>query len=94
MWFRYHHVPSYGASPMFDKEYEEFSHGLNERTPVSNIRPAIDYHLVLVPELVKLGRSKGSGPPQGSFNIAAGETCLYTLPQLWTSSRKPRRCDG
>ena len=34
MWFRYHHVPSYGAAPIFIKETDNFSHGLNERTPV------------------------------------------------------------
>jgi acetylornithine deacetylase/succinyl-diaminopimelate desuccinylase-like protein len=53
MWFRYHHVPSYGASPVFTKNSEDFSHGLNERTPVSNIRPAIDYYLTLLRELSK-----------------------------------------
>ena len=51
MWFRYHNVPSYGASPVFIKGSEDFSHGLNERTPISNIRPAIDYYLVLFKEL-------------------------------------------
>ncbi|MGJ3627648.1 peptidase dimerization domain-containing protein [Sphingomonas sp. MMS24-JH45] len=34
MWFRYHNVPSYGASPTFMKELDHFSHGLNERTEV------------------------------------------------------------
>jgi len=53
MWFRYHHVSSYGASPVFTKNSEDFSHGLNERTPVANIRPAIDYYLTLVRELTK-----------------------------------------
>jgi carboxypeptidase PM20D1 len=46
-------VPSYGASPVFTKESEDFSHGLNERTPIDNIRPAIDYYLVLVRDLTK-----------------------------------------
>jgi acetylornithine deacetylase/succinyl-diaminopimelate desuccinylase-like protein len=53
MWFRYHQVPSYGASPVFTKNSEDFSHGLNERTPLSNVRPAIDYYLTLVKELTK-----------------------------------------
>ena len=53
MWFRHVGVPSYGASPMFTKESEDFSHGLNERTPLSNLRPAIDYYLVLVKDLSK-----------------------------------------
>ncbi len=48
MWFRAHGVPSYGASPVFIKESEDFSHGLNERTPINNIPPAIDYYLVLL----------------------------------------------
>ena len=53
MWYRFHHVPSYGASPVFTKNSEDFSHGLNERTPVANIRPAIDYYLTLVRALTK-----------------------------------------
>ncbi|MEA3037473.1 MAG: hypothetical protein QOH04_3275 [Sphingomonadales bacterium] len=53
MWFRYHHVPSYGASPVFIKNSEDFSHGLNERTPIANIRPAIDYYLSLLRDLSK-----------------------------------------
>lgn len=51
MWFRYHHVPSYGASPIFIKNSDEFSHGLNERTPVSNIGPGVDYYLSVVSDL-------------------------------------------
>lgn len=51
MWFRARHVPSYGAGPVFIKQSEDFSHGLNERTPVANIRPAIDYYLSLVTDL-------------------------------------------
>ncbi|MBA3896121.1 MAG: M20/M25/M40 family metallo-hydrolase [Sphingomonadaceae bacterium] len=51
MWFRHHHVPSYGASPVFIKNSEDFSHGLNERTPVSNIAPAITYYLSLFTDL-------------------------------------------
>jgi acetylornithine deacetylase/succinyl-diaminopimelate desuccinylase-like protein len=53
MWFRYHHVPSYGASPVFIKASEDFSHGLNERTPLFNLRPAITYYLSLIPALSK-----------------------------------------
>jgi acetylornithine deacetylase/succinyl-diaminopimelate desuccinylase-like protein len=53
MWFRAHGVPSYGASPVFLKDSEDFSHGLNERTPVWNIPPAISYYLILIPELSK-----------------------------------------
>jgi acetylornithine deacetylase/succinyl-diaminopimelate desuccinylase-like protein len=53
MWFRHYGVPSYGASPMFIKDSEDFSHGLNERVPISNIGPAIDYYLSLIPDLSK-----------------------------------------
>ena len=51
MWFRHAGVPSYGASPTFTKDSEDFSHGLNERVPLSNIRPGIDYYLILFREL-------------------------------------------
>ena len=51
MWFRYHGVPSYGASPVFIKDSEDFSHGLNERTPIANIPPAITYYLSLIKAL-------------------------------------------
>ena len=53
MWFRYHGVPSYGASPMFMKESDDFSHGLNERTPIANIRPAIAYYRSLLGDLAR-----------------------------------------
>jgi acetylornithine deacetylase/succinyl-diaminopimelate desuccinylase-like protein len=53
MWFRAHGVASYGASPVFIKESEDFSHGLNERTPIANVPPAIDYYLSLIPDLSK-----------------------------------------
>ena len=53
MWFRYHGVPSYGASPTFLKESDDFSHGLNERTPVMNIAPGITYYLSLFADLSK-----------------------------------------
>ena len=53
MWFRYHKVPSYGASPVFIKDSDNFSHGLNERTPIANIAPAIKYYLSLFTTLSK-----------------------------------------
>ena len=53
MWFRYHDVPSYSASPVFIKNSEDFSHGLNERTPVATIAPSLDYYLKLVPALAR-----------------------------------------
>jgi acetylornithine deacetylase/succinyl-diaminopimelate desuccinylase-like protein len=53
MFYRALGVPSYGASPMFTKDSEDFSHGLNERTPISNIRPGINYYLSLIADLSK-----------------------------------------
>ena len=53
MWFRANGVPSYSASPVFIKDSEDFSHGLNERVPIAAIRPAIDYYLALLTELAK-----------------------------------------
>ena len=51
MWFRSKGVDSYGASPTFTKDSEDFSHGLNERVPLSNIGPGIDYYLILFRQL-------------------------------------------
>lgn len=53
MWFRNQHVPSYGASPVFLKPSEDFSHGLNERTPIATIAPAIQYYRLLFTDLSK-----------------------------------------
>ena len=53
MWFRAVGVPSYGLSPSFSKDSEDFSHGLNERTRISNIRPGITYYLSLLTDLAK-----------------------------------------
>ena len=51
MWFRYHNVPSYAASPIFIRDSDSFSHGLNERTPIANIRPGIIYYRSLFTDL-------------------------------------------
>lgn len=51
MWYRALGVPSYGASASFIKESDEFSHGLNERMPLSNIRPGITYYLTVLRDL-------------------------------------------
>ena len=53
MWFRALGVPSYGLSPSFSKDSEDFAHGLNERTRLSNIRPGIKYYLSLITDLTK-----------------------------------------
>ena len=53
MWFRNEHIPSYGVSPLFIKDSDRFSHGLNERIPVCDIRPSMAYMLSLVTDLSK-----------------------------------------
>jgi acetylornithine deacetylase/succinyl-diaminopimelate desuccinylase-like protein len=53
MWFRHVGVASYGASPSMIKDSDEFAHGLNERTPLSNIGPGIIYYLSLLKDLTK-----------------------------------------
>jgi carboxypeptidase PM20D1 len=53
MHYRARGVTAYSASPIFLKASEDFSHGLNERTPLANIRPSINYFLILVRELTK-----------------------------------------
>jgi carboxypeptidase PM20D1 len=51
--FRHLNVPSYGISPLFIKASDHFSHGLNERIPVDNVKPSIVYLLSLVTDLSK-----------------------------------------
>ena len=46
-------MPSYGASPVFMKNSDDFAHGLNERIPLANITPAITYYLSVVTDLSK-----------------------------------------
>jgi carboxypeptidase PM20D1 len=53
MWYRSVGVPSYGVSPTFIKQSDDFSHGLNERTPVDNIPLAITYYRSLLTDLTK-----------------------------------------
>jgi len=53
MWFRSAGVPSYGISPLFSREADDFSHGLNERTKTDNLAPAITYYRTLFTELSK-----------------------------------------
>lgn len=53
MWYRALGVPSYGASPTFSKDSEDFAHGLNERVRLSNIKPGVNYFLILFTELSK-----------------------------------------
>jgi carboxypeptidase PM20D1 len=53
MWYRSVGVASYGASPVFIKESDSFSHGLDERTPIAAIAPAIVYYRSLFADLSK-----------------------------------------
>lgn len=53
MYFRRLGIPSYGASPLFTKDSEEFSHGLNERVRLENIRPGVTYYLSLLTDLAR-----------------------------------------
>jgi acetylornithine deacetylase/succinyl-diaminopimelate desuccinylase-like protein len=53
MWFRKAGIPSYGVSPIFIKDSDRFSHGLNERVPVAAIAPAVSYMVSLFTDLSK-----------------------------------------
>jgi acetylornithine deacetylase/succinyl-diaminopimelate desuccinylase-like protein len=53
MWYRALGVPSYGATPTFSKDSEDFSHGLNERVRLSNVAPGVRYYLSLLRDLSK-----------------------------------------
>jgi carboxypeptidase PM20D1 len=52
-WFRHEGVPCYIASAVFLKLSEDFSHGLNERTPIASIGPAITAETVMIEELAQ-----------------------------------------
>ena len=51
MWFRSEHIPSYGVSPLFIRDSDRFSHGLNERIPVGDVPPSMVYMLSLLTDL-------------------------------------------
>jgi acetylornithine deacetylase/succinyl-diaminopimelate desuccinylase-like protein len=53
MFYRAHGVPAYNASPVFTRRDERFSHGLNERVRLVNIRPALTFYFNLIPDLTK-----------------------------------------
>lgn len=53
MWYRALGVPSYGASPTFSKDSDDFAHGLNERIALNNTGPGITYFLSLFTDLSK-----------------------------------------
>jgi hypothetical protein len=51
MWYRALGRPSYGASSSFIKQSDNFSHGLNERIPLLNVRPGVIYYLSVLRDL-------------------------------------------
>ncbi len=53
MWYRAKGVPAYAMSPIFIKDSDEFSHGLNERVQLSNIRPGLIFYYSLLTDLAK-----------------------------------------
>jgi carboxypeptidase PM20D1 len=53
MWYRAKGIPSYGMSPIFLKDSDEYSHGLNERMELRNIKPGLVYYFSLLPALSK-----------------------------------------
>lgn len=53
MWYRALGVPSYGASPTYSKDSDDYAHGLNERVSLANVRPGIAYFLSLLTDLSK-----------------------------------------
>jgi acetylornithine deacetylase/succinyl-diaminopimelate desuccinylase-like protein len=53
LYFRAVGVPSYGVSGLFLKPSDDFSHGLNERAPISSIKGALDHWHTLLTEIAK-----------------------------------------
>lgn len=53
MFYRARGIPAYNAGPIFVREDEEFSHGLNERVRVVNVKPALTYFFNLIPDLAR-----------------------------------------
>jgi carboxypeptidase PM20D1 len=51
MWFRARGVPCYGVAPIFIKDSEDFSHGLNERTPLFNLARGVTFWETVVMRL-------------------------------------------
>jgi carboxypeptidase PM20D1 len=51
--FRNAGIPCYGVSAVFMRPKDDFTHGLNERVPVSNIAGSLDHWHVLLRELAR-----------------------------------------
>jgi acetylornithine deacetylase/succinyl-diaminopimelate desuccinylase-like protein len=50
-YFRSAGIPTYGTSSIFIKDSDDYSHGLNERVPVSSFYAGLDHWYVLIHEL-------------------------------------------
>jgi acetylornithine deacetylase/succinyl-diaminopimelate desuccinylase-like protein len=53
LYFRAKGVPSYGVSGLFMKPSDDFTHGLNERAPVSAVAGALDHWHTLLTEIAQ-----------------------------------------
>ncbi len=53
MFYRALGIPAYNASPTFTRRDERFSHGLNERVRLVNVKPALTYYFNLIPDLTR-----------------------------------------
>jgi acetylornithine deacetylase/succinyl-diaminopimelate desuccinylase-like protein len=61
MWYRAKDVPCYIASPLFLKDSDYRSHGLNERVPLANLRPGISYYVSLFRDLAASAPERPGG---------------------------------
>ncbi|MFM1884930.1 MAG: hypothetical protein RL026_87 [Pseudomonadota bacterium] len=53
MWYRALGIPSYGVSAQFIKDSDDYSHGLNERVPLSNLAPSLVFYRHLFSTLAR-----------------------------------------
>jgi acetylornithine deacetylase/succinyl-diaminopimelate desuccinylase-like protein len=53
MFYRANRVPAYNASPVFTRSDERFSHGLDERVRLVNIKPGLTFYFNLIPDLTR-----------------------------------------
>lgn len=53
--FRLAGIPDYGTSGLFQRDEDEFAHGLNERVRVDAVYHSVEYMLTLITELAPLG---------------------------------------
>ena len=53
MFYRAKGIPAYNIAPVFTRADERFSHGLNERVRVINVKPALTFYFNLIPDLAR-----------------------------------------